>query len=240
MLSPKRFFVLSAFAHRRIFDDVTWVWEVLPRIEAYIAAQLAGPYAPGLFGEVADGAYLVHAEAIYLGEGSVIEPGAYVAGPCIIGRDCVIRHGAYLRGDVILGDHCIVGHASEAKNSLFLDGAHAPHFAYVGDSVLGNRVNLGAGTKLSNLALTSQKDPATGKRNTIKLEVNGQMVDTGLAKMGAILGDDAQVGCNAVLNPGCIVGARSIVYAGISLRKGFYPPGTIIKLEQPVSMLPRM
>jgi NDP-sugar pyrophosphorylase family protein len=240
MLSPSHFFNLSAFSHRAIFDGVTEVWDVIPRIEAYIRTQLAGVYAPGLFGEVADGAYLVHPESIYLGEGSTIEPGAYVAGPCIIGRNCVIRHGAYLRGDVLLGDDCVVGHASEVKNSLFLDGAHAPHFAYVGDSVLGARVNLGAGTKLSNLALTSQKDPSTGRRGTIKVEVNGQVVDTGLAKMGAVLGDDVQVGCNAVLNPGCIVGPRSIVYASISLRKGYYPPGMIIKLEQPFSLLPRV
>ena len=240
MLSPNHFFDLSAFAHRSIFKGMTSVWEVIPHIGPYIRAQLGGAYAPGLFGEVAEGAYLVHRESIYLGEGSTIEPGAYVAGPCIIGRNCVIRHGAYLRGDVILGDDCIIGHASEAKNSLFLDGAHAPHFAYVGDSVLGARTNLGAGTKLSNVALTSLKDPATGKRTSIKVEVNGQVVDTGLAKMGAILGDDVQVGCNAVLNPGCIVGPRCIVYANVSLRKGYYLPGTIIKLEQGLSHLPRM
>ena len=116
----------------------------------------------------------------------------------------------------------------------------SPHFAYVGDSILGNRVNLGAGTKLSNLALTSLKDPGTGKRTTIRLEVNGQMVDTGLAKMGAIMGDDAQTGCNSVLNPGCVIGPRTLIYANISLRKGYYLPDTIIKLDQALSMLPRM
>ena len=240
MLGPHNFFELSDFAHAALFDNKAFVWQAIPGIGAYAQAQLADTYRPALLGVVAEGAYLVHPELIYLGEGSVIEPGAYVAGPCIIGRHCEIRHGAYLRGDVILGDHCVVGHASEVKNSIFLNGAHAPHFAYVGDSILGNRVNLGAGTKLSNLALTSLKDPATGKRTTIRLEVNGQMVDTGLAKMGAIMGDDAQTGCNSVLNPGCVIGPRTLIYANISLRKGYYLPDTIIKLDQALSMLPRM
>jgi len=240
MLGPHNFFELSDFAHAALFDNKTFVWQAIPGIGAYAQAQLADAYRPALLGVVAEGAYLVHPELIYLGEGSVIEPGAYVAGPCIIGRHCEIRHGAYLRGDVILGDHCVVGHASEVKNSIFLNGAHAPHFAYVGDSILGNRVNLGSGTKLSNLALTSLKDPATGQRTTIRLEVNGQMVDTGLAKMGAIMGDDAQTGCNSVLNPGCVIGPRTLIYANISLRKGYYLPDTIIKLDQALSMLPRM
>jgi len=240
MLGPHNFFDLSDFAHAALFDNQAFVWQAIPGIGAYAQAQLADAYRPALLGVVAEGAYLVHPELIYLGEGSVIEPGADVAGPCIIGRHCEIRHGAYLRGDVILGDHCVVGHASEVKNSIFLNGAHAPHFAYVGDSILGNRVNLGAGTKLSNLALTSLKDPGTGKRTTIRLEVNGQMVDTGLAKMGAIMGDDAQTGCNSVLNPGCVIGPRTLIYANISLRKGYYLPDTIIKLDQALSMLPRM
>ena len=240
MLQPRLFFDLSAFAHAALFDDLAFVWQALPAIGAYARAQLAAAYQPALLGTVADGAYLVNPELIYLGEGSIIEPGAYVAGPCIIGRHCEIRHGAYVRGDVILGDFAIVGHASEVKNSIFLNGAHAPHFAYVGDSILGNRVNLGAGTKLSNLALTSHKDPVTYKRNTIHVEVNGQMVDTGLAKMGAIMGDDAQTGCNSVLNPGCIIGPRTLIYANVSLRKGYYPADTIVKLEQGISMLPRM
>ncbi len=240
MLHPRLFFDLSAFAHAALFDNLEYVWQALPTIGAYARAQLAAAYRPALLGTVADGAYLVHPELIYLGEGSVIEPGAFVAGPCIIGRHCEIRHGAYVRGDVILGDDSIIGHASEVKNAVLLNGAHAPHFAYVGDSILGNRVNLGAGAKLSNLALTSQKDPVTYKRNTIRVEVNGQVVDTGLTKMGAIMGDDSQTGCNSVLNPGCIVGPRTLIYANVSLRKGYYPADTIIKLEQGISMLPRM
>jgi bifunctional N-acetylglucosamine-1-phosphate-uridyltransferase/glucosamine-1-phosphate-acetyltransferase GlmU-like protein len=132
-----------------------------------------------------------------------------------------------------------LGHCSEAKNSLFLPRAHAPHFNYVGDSVLGHDVNLGAGTKLSNLAMSSEKDPQTGKRPSIRLIIDGQHYDTGLAKMGAILGDGAQTGCNSVLNPGCVVGRRSLVYANLSLPKGYYPPDTVIKLRQTMPQSPR-
>jgi len=126
----------------------------------------------------------------------------------------------------------VLGHASEAKNAIFLPGAHAPHFNYIGDSILGHRTNLGAGTKLSNLTLVSERDPLTKKRPTIRLTVEGRVIDTGLEKLGAIIGDDVQTGCNSVMNPGCLIGPRTLVYANVSLRKGFYPADSIIKLHQ--------
>jgi bifunctional N-acetylglucosamine-1-phosphate-uridyltransferase/glucosamine-1-phosphate-acetyltransferase GlmU-like protein len=133
----------------------------------------------------------------------------------------------------------ILGHASEAKHSLFLPNAHAPHFNYVGDSILGQGVNLGAGTKLSNLTLVSAKDPVTGKRPTLELQIEDTVYDTGLAKLGAILGDNTQTGCNAVLNPGCLVGKDSLIYANLSLRKGYYPPHSLIKLRQQTNVVQR-
>ena len=115
----------------------------------------------------------------------------------------------------------------------------AREFAYVGDSILGHHVNLGAGTKLSNLGVLSARDPATGRRPTIKLTIDGRDYDTGLTKFGAILGDGAQTGCNAVLNPGCIVGPGTLVYANASLRKGFHPAHSIIKLRQNLRAMER-
>jgi NDP-sugar pyrophosphorylase family protein len=176
---------------------------------------------------------------IYIGEGARIEPGAYVHGPAYIAAGAVVRHGAFVRENVIMLGGSILGHASEAKNSLFLRGAHAPHFAYVGDSVLGQRVNLGAGTKLSNMPMNSEKDPVTGKRPTIKIHVDGREYDTGLTKLGAIIGDDSQTGCNSVLNPGCLVGRRCLIYANLSLRKGYYPDNTIVKLRQTTQQVAR-
>ncbi len=125
------------------------------------------------------------------------------------------------------------------KNSLFLPQASAPHFNYVGDSILGHRINLGAGTKLSNLTLVSEKDTLTRQRPTIKLAIEGDVVDTGLAKLGTILGDDAQTGCNSVMNPGCLIGRNTLVYANVSLRKGYYPPHSIIKLRQSSEIVTR-
>ena len=176
---------------------------------------------------------------IYIGEGARIEPGAYVEGPAWIGPGAVVRHGAFVRENVIMLPKSILGHASEAKNSLFLINAHAPHFSYVGDSILGNNTNLGAGTKLSNLTLLSEKDQLSGKRPTIKLHIDGREYDTGLAKFGAVLGDETQTGCNSVLNPGCVIGRRCLVYANMSLRKGYYPAESVMKLRQTTKILTR-
>lgn len=191
-----------------------------------------------ILGEVMPGAYISE-RPIYLAENARIEPGAYVQGPAYIGEGAVVRHGAFVRENVVLMPSAILGHASEAKHSLLLPGAHAPHFNYVGDSILGHRVNLGAGTKLSNLTLVSVKDPLTGKRPTLELTIEDEKYDTGLAKLGAILGDNTQTGCNAVLNPGCLVGQDSLVYANLSLRKGYYPAKSIIKLRQQTNIIQR-
>lgn len=236
MLHPTDFFELKDERAAELFNGCAYVWQALPRLKVALAQWLAGRQT--ILGRVMPGAYLGD-KPVYVGEGAVVEPGAYVQGPAYIGPNVVVRHGALVREDVIMLNGSVLGHASEAKNSLFLPGAHAPHFAYVGDSLLGQRVNLGAGTKLSNLTMMSERDPLTGKRPTIKIEVEGVVYDTGLAKMGAILGDDAQTGCNSVLNPGCLVGRRTLVYANLSLRKGYYPADSLIKLRQEVVIAER-
>lgn len=135
---------------------------------------------------------------VYVSRDAVIEPGAYVQGPCFIGPGAEVRHCAYVRGNVYVGARAVVGHTSEIKGSVLLDEAKAAHFAYVGDSFLGRHVNLGAGTKLANLKLKGDevrfRHPATGKP-----------VASGLRKFGAVLGDNAQTGCNSVLSPGTIM-----------------------------------
>jgi NDP-sugar pyrophosphorylase family protein len=191
-----------------------------------------------ILGEVMAGAHISD-RPIYIAEGARIEPGAYIHGPAYIGQGVVVRHGAFIRENVVMLPGSILGHASEAKHSLFLPNAHAPHFNYVGDSILGQGVNLGAGTKLSNLTLVSAKDPLTGKRPTLELHIEDKVYDTGLTKLGAILGDNTQTGCNAVLNPGSIVGQGSLIYANLSLRKGYYPAHSIIKLRQQTNVIQR-
>jgi NDP-sugar pyrophosphorylase family protein len=238
-LSAEHFFDLSQFAHAALFDGTTYVWEAVDKIEQYVHQQLSGQYPPNGSSYPLKYASSVIGEQVYIGEGTHIDPGVYIEGPAIIGRNCSLRHGAYIRENVILGDGVIVGNSCELKNAVALDDASIPHFAYCGDSLLGARINLGAGTKLSNLAVTSAKDKATGRRPTIILDIDGEKIDTGLVKLGAVLGDDVQIGCNSVTNPGTLIGRRTLVYALASLPKGYYPPDSIIKVRQTVEVVQR-
>ena len=156
---------------------------------------------------------------VQLGKGVVIESTAFIKGPAVIMDHTEVRHGAYVRGNCYFGRACVVGHTTEVKHSIFLDGAKAGHFAYIGDSVLGHGVNLGAGTKLANLRLDARN---------IVLSINGDRVDTGRRKLGAILGDDVQTGCNTVTNPGTILGPGSLVLPNTTVMPGVYEKKTVI------------
>lgn len=165
------------------------------------------------------GVYLLSLD-VSIGPGSVVEPGALLKGPAIIGSRCEIRQGAYFRGDCVVGDGCVVGHTTEMKHSIMLDGAKAGHFAYIGDSILGNSTNLGAGTKLANLKMND---------TPISVNVQGKRYDTGLRKFGAVLGDGTETGCNAVTNPGTLLGRRCVVCPCMSVKGGYYPNRSIIR-----------
>jgi NDP-sugar pyrophosphorylase family protein len=236
LLAPTDFFDLSDPVAAGFFAGCDYVWQALAGLEKQVERLTGGRQT--ILGEVMPGAYISQ-RPIYIAETARIEPGAYIHGPAYIGEGAVVRHGAFVRENVVMLPGAILGHAGEAKHSLFLPNAHAPHFNYVGDSILGHHVNLGAGTKLSNLTLVSAKDPRTGKRPTLELVIDEDSYDTGLAKLGAILGDNTQTGCNAVLNPGCLVGKDSLIYANLSLRKGYYPANSIIKLRQQTNIIQR-
>ena len=240
MLRPEDFFDLEGFEFRGVFDGCAHVWEALTRAGRFALEYIMSMDGDSMIrGTVMVGAHIDDRDAVVIGEGTVVEPGAFIMGPAIIGKNCQIRNGAYIRGDVIVGNDCIVGHASELKNCIMLDTAQCPHFAYVGDSILGRNVNLGAGTKLSNVPVLSARDPQTGKRPTVKIEVDGKEFDTGLAKFGAVIGDGSQTGCNVVTNPGCLIGKNTLVYPNTSLKKGYYPGNTIIKLVQEIVAVER-
>jgi len=178
-----------------------------------------------LKGKILENAVVVMAGAclfddkIFLGPGSVVEPGALIKGPAVIGKNTEVRQGAYMRGNCLVGDNCVVGHATEMKNSIMLDGAKAGHFAYVGDSILGNAANLGAGTKLANLKMIA---------GSIIIRADRKRYNTERRKLGAILGDGTETGCNSVTSPGTLMGPSSIVYAGVSVPGGFYPGRSIV------------
>lgn len=203
-LNLSNFFDLSAFPQLSLFEDCAFPWQAIERLSAYLAMQDLGKIET----DVPPSAFLVDPSMISIGPGTFIEPGAYIEGPCIIGAHCTIRHGAYIRGGCILGDHCVVGHSTEIKHSILLNHACAAHFNYVGDSILGNRVNLGAGVKCANYRFDHQPVTVTTEEG---------VKETGLRKLGAVIGDDAQVGCNCVINPGTLVGKMSFCYPCLNI-----------------------
>jgi UDP-N-acetylglucosamine diphosphorylase / glucose-1-phosphate thymidylyltransferase / UDP-N-acetylgalactosamine diphosphorylase / glucosamine-1-phosphate N-acetyltransferase / galactosamine-1-phosphate N-acetyltransferase len=168
-------------------------------------------------------------DRIVLSRGSRVHPGAVIEGPAFIGEGAEIRPGSYIRGGVWIGAGCIVGASTEVKRAILLPGAKAPHLNYVGDSILGEGCNLGAGTILSNF----RHDGAE-----ILIPFQGERVATGRRKLGAILGDGVLTGCNCVLHPGVVMGRESQLYPGIMLRPGFYPAGHMVKLRQEIEVLP--
>lgn len=222
-LNHAYFFDLSQFQHAKLFESVLFPWEILPLIEPYIKSLPLGQ----LNGCISPHAYLINPELISIGEGSIVEPGAYIQGPCWIGKNCTIRHGAYMRGNVLTGDKCVIGHDSEVKNAIFLSNAHAAHFAYVGDSILGNHVNLGAGTKCANFRLDQGFISVHNQQQ--------QRIPTQLRKMGAVIGDGSQIGCNAVLNPGTLVGQLVKCYPCVNFG-GFVPSNSLVKSSAKVTI----
>src|SRR5512136_1202072 len=213
------FFALDGFEHAALFHTGRPVWEALGEpLNAYLAGwghwEAESP--------VPEGVHLLDGPISIAGR-CRIEPGAVLRGPLIVGEGCEIRTGAYLRGRVVLGKGCVVGAHTEVKTAILLDGAHAPHQDYVGDSILGRNVNLGAGTILSNVKNIGQE---------VSFRHEGKLIRTGLRKFGAVLGDGCRTGCNTVMNPGVLMGPGCVTYPNVSLRSGYYPPRTLIKLRQ--------
>ncbi|MBI2483956.1 hypothetical protein HYV71_02110 [Candidatus Uhrbacteria bacterium] len=172
---------------RQLFDsfDPEHPWHLLPRIETYIRDTMRVGNVGTVYGDC-----LID-DDVEIGAGTIIEHGAVIKGPAIIGKNCEIRAHAYIRGGVITGDHCVVGHTTEVVRSVLMDGVRMDHFNYVGDSVIGNHAHFGAGAKVANLRFDEKE-----------IIVNG--VPTGLKKFGVILGDASQIGVNATVGPGVI------------------------------------
>jgi NDP-sugar pyrophosphorylase family protein len=199
MHAPEDFFSLEKFAHKALFKEATYVWEALHHLKNYLDSMQLGKIEV----EIPAGVYLKNPEKISIGPGTVVEPGAYIEGPCAIGKECQVRHGAYVRPYIVTGDACVIGHATEVKHAIFLNDAHAAHFNYVGDSILGNGTNLGAGVKLANYRFDHAEIAVLADQNRVA---------TGLKKLGAIVGDGTQIGCNAVTNPGTLLFPKTFIY----------------------------
>jgi len=177
-------------------------------------------------GQLLQGASVIMAGVVLLGrrisigEGVLIESGALIKEPAIIGDQTEIRQGAYLRGYCLIGKRCVVGHTTEVKHSIFLDDAKAGHFAYLGDSILGGNANLGAGTKFANLRFLP---------GNVRVKTADGTLDSGLRKFGAILGDNAQTGCNSVTNPGTLLGPDAILMPNTTSPSGFHSGKSVIR-----------
>lgn len=216
---PSVFFDLGGFGHPDLLDLEQPVWAGLgARLVEYLERRREWSIDIDLHPGVH-----VLGDRVAIAAGCSIEPGAVIIGPVVIDHGVTIRTGAYIRQNVVLAEGSLVGAHSEIKGSILLPGAKAPHQAYVGDSVLGRDVNLGAGTICSNVKNVGRD---------ISFSVGGEVVHTGLKKFGAVLGDGCKTGCNTVLNPGVLMGPGSISYTNASVRGGYYPAGTLIKVRQ--------
>lgn len=185
-------------------------WQVLPHISRFIIE-----YGVTL----SEDKYERQSENIWIAKSAKVSPFATIIGPCVIGENTEVRQCAFIRGNTLIGDRCVIGNSTELKNCIISDECQIPHFNYVGDSILGYKSHMGAGAITSNVK---------SDKTLISIKTNDKYIETGLKKMGAVLGDFVEVGCNSVLNPGTVIGAHSNIYPLSSVR-GFVPPNSIFK-----------
>ena len=210
MVEIKDLLDLSHSIAAPLFEGKTYPWEVLDDIKAFILE--LGPTLPA---DEYDNPF----DGVWIAKDATVFPSAYIGAPCIIDHEAEIRHCAFIRGSAIVGKKAVVGNSCELKNVILFDNVQTPHYNYVGDSVLGYKAHMGAGAITSNIK--------SDKSNVWVKDPNGS-IETGRRKIGAILGDNVEVGCNSVLNPGTIIGRRSNIYPTSCVR-GVIPPDSIYK-----------
>lgn len=209
-LTVQEMFDLSQTIAAKLFDGMTYGWEVLPKIKDFILE--LGPTLP-------KEEYEEVAEHVWIAKSATVAPTASITGPVIIDKDAEIRHCAYIRGNAIVGENSVVGNSTELKNVVIFNTVQVPHYNYIGDSVLGYKAHFGAGSITSNIK---------SDRTNVVVRCGEERVETGLRKIGAIVGDGVEVGCNSVLNPGTVIGKYSNIYPLSSVR-GYVPAHSIYK-----------
>lgn len=170
---------------------------------------------------------------IHIGAGTLVEAGATIKNHTIIEANCEVRQGAYLRGFAFIGERSVVGHTTEVKNAIFTRHVEAGHFAYIGDTIIGSYVNLGAGTKISNLEFRSLEAKQNDLFPEITINEEGKTLKTGISKFGAIIGDGCETGCNSVLCPFVFLGPKCWVMPNLCVLKGFYKKGSLLRVSSP-------
>lgn len=201
---------LSQTISKDIFNSFIYPWEVLPRISSFIV-ELGNKLNKDEFNQIE--------ENIWISKSAKIAKTAYINGPAIIDKDAEIRHCAFIRGNAIVGMGAVVGNSTELKNVILFNKVQVPHYNYVGDSILGYKSHMGAGSITSNVK---------SDKTLVAINCGNQKIETNLKKFGVMLGDNVEVGCNSVLNPGTVVGKNSNIYP-LSMVRGFIPPNSIYK-----------
>ena len=195
-----------------IFEGVTYPWEVLPKIGAFIVK---------LGSTLPETEYEKIGEDIWVAKSAKVAATASIHGPAIIGKEAEIRHCAFIRGNAIVGEGAVVGNSTELKNVILFNKVQIPHYNYVGDSILGYKSHMGAGAVTSNVK---------SDKSFVKVKVGEKTIETGLKKFGAMLGDEVEVGCGSVLNPGSVIGSHTNIYP-LSMVRGVIPAGSIYKKQ---------
>ena len=212
---------------QEIFEDKnTIAWELIERYEyPYEVLPNISTYIVELGNTLSEDKYEKRGENIWIAKSATVEPSAFINGPVIIDEEAEIRHCAFIRGNAIVGKGAVVGNSTELKNVILFDGVQVPHYNYVGDSLLGYKSHMGAGSITSNVK---------SDKTLVEIRCNGEKAATGLKKMGAVLGSFVEVGCGSILNPGTVIGSHTNVYPLSSVR-GYVPGGSIYKRQGEVA-----
>ena len=209
-MTVKEMYTLEETIAKDLFEGVTYPWEVLPKISSFILE---------LGASLPEEEYEKRGENVWVARSAKVAPTAFIGGPAIIGKDAEVRHCAFIRGNAIVGEGAVVGNSTELKNVVLFNKVQVPHYNYVGDSVLGYKAHMGAGSITSNVK---------SDKKLVVVHGDGFDIETGMKKFGAMLGDNVEVGCNSVLNPGTMIGRESNVYPLSSVR-GVVPEKSIFK-----------
>lgn len=200
-----------------LLKTAEYPWEVLPKIGAFIMK---------LGQTLNEEEYEKESDNVWIAKSAKVAPTAYIAGPAIIGKEAEVRHCAFIRGNAIVGEGAVVGNSTELKNVILFNKVQVPHYNYVGDSILGYKSHMGAGSITSNVK---------SDKKLVVIKSKGEVIETGMKKVGAMLGDEVEVGCGSVLNPGTVIGKNSNIYPLSSVR-GVIPEYSIYKKQGEIVM----
>lgn len=211
-LTVKELYNLEETIAKNVFEGVSYPWEVLPKIHDFIIE---------LGSTLSEEEYDLVGEHVWIAKSAQVAPTAYINGPAIIGKRAEIRHCAFIRGNAIVGEGAVVGNSTELKNVILFNKVQVPHYNYVGDSILGYRSHMGAGAITSNVK---------SDKTLVSVKTSESVIETGLKKFGAMVGDNVEIGCQSVLNPGTVVGKNTNIYP-LSMVRSFVPANSIYKKQ---------